>query len=455
MRDVTANGWAKPLYSFPSKFDYRIMHGGRGSSKTTEVTQALIALGHLRPLRIAVAREHKVSISESAQPELVDRAKNMGLFGKHAYRSTRVAINHANGTHIFFIGLSVMSEEDIRGLSQLDLLWIEEAHRLSRSSWNLVYPTVRKEDSEIWLTFNPKYRTDVAWELAQLKDDPQFWIKEVNWRDNKHFTPKNNRDRLRDKKNHPLLYPHIWEGEPDDVSAARKVLSYDLLRTCVDMYDKRPIRGSLVMAGFDVADTGQDSNALALRSGPDLFEVEEWKGSDMYTVSDSTRHVAKRCKDEHAVRMFYDGGGPGSGVRGPWRESGIGIRETACLFGGQVQSPDISFIRGRRPQTNAQYFAKWGAQAGWVLRMRAEMTRRLANGEKVNPDDCLFINPKIKNLERVLAQLAQPEWMDDTGKLRIEKKPRGPGEPEPPSPDAYDACVLAFSYDARRGLTQR
>ena len=137
-----------------------LIPGGRGSSKTYEVTQALAIKGHQQPLRIGVAREHLKSIDESAKPELEERMRSLGLLRPGCYGPTRSFIDHPNGTHFFFIGLSKLSEEDIKGLAMVDILWVEEAHRMSHSSWTLLDPTIRKENAQIWATWNPKYRTD-------------------------------------------------------------------------------------------------------------------------------------------------------------------------------------------------------------------------------------------------------------------------------------------------------
>ena len=75
--------------------------------------------------------------------------------------------------------------------------------------------------------------------------------------------------------------------------------------------------------------------------------------------------------------------------------------------------------------------------------------------ETIDPHKCLFINPEIPKLADALAELAQPEWNDDAGKLKVDKQPREPGESKPASPNAYDAVVLAFSSDAKKGLVQR
>ena len=448
--------WASTLWEYPSPYDYKLVYGGRGSGKTWEVTKALIGLGHQRPLRIGVAREHKVSIEESAQPELIDRAVGLGLLRADCYQSTQSSIDHANGTHIFFIGLSAVSEEDVKGLAMVDILWIEEAHRMSHTSWELVRPTIRKRDAEIWATYNPKYRTDAIWQFAEAARrgrDADVWMRKVTWRDNQFFTPRNNRDRKRDLRNNAERYGHIWEGEPDDASSKRKVLPRALLQVCVDAWDQRPQpRGAFVCGGLDVADTGADWNAFMMRSGPELFYFDRWRGSLSFTTSQTARRAARAAADEGCEYMFYDIGGPGAGIRGPMIETHPTFPVQGCHFGGKVGGPTKHFTRGRKPKTNEQYFFNWAAQAGWNVRLKAEATKRLVDGEHVDPYDCLFVNPELPHLEDVLAQMAQPEFDDKTGKLKIDKQPREAGEQPPPSPDAYDAAIMAFSYDCRNGL---
>ena len=325
---------------------------------------------------------------------------------------------------------------------------------MSHSSWELLRPTIRKRDAEIWATFNPKYRTDAIWKFVEAsKTDPGVWTRRVNWRDNLFFTPRNNRDRIRDNRNNPERYPHIWEGEPDDASAARKVVPRALLQICVDAWEKRPKpRGAIITAGLDVADTGADYNAFTLRSGPELFLFDRWRGSQAFTTSDTARKAAAQATEADAQSLYYDIGGPGAGIRGPMSELGVKFSVRGCHFGGKVLGPTRHFTRGSRPKTNEQYFFNWAAQAGWHIRIRAEMTQRLANGEDVNPHECLFIDPNLPHLEDVLAEMAQPEYDDSTGKMRIDKQPHGPGEQKPPSPDGWDSAIMAFSHDIQSGL---
>lgn len=455
-RQVQYNPWSEPLYrlfDLDDRPDFMVISGGRGSSKTYEITQALSFHGHARPLRICVAREHLKSIDESAKIELEDRMRNLGLLRPDCYDAKARSIDHANGTHVFFIGMSKVSEEDIKGLAMVDLLWIEEAHQMSHKSWELIRPTIRKDGSVIILSFNPRYRNDAVWQFSQrMRGSSRVIFIHVTFRDNAFFTARNHRERLDDKRLYPDRYPHVWEGQPDDYSAARKVIPYAMLQQCVDAWDRRPPLGAFRTAGLDVADTGADRNFLAIRGGPSLFHTDRWHGSLSFTPSDTARRAADIAK-EHGVDLFnYDAGGVGSAIRGPMIEHDVPFAVEGCHFGGGVQGPKRHFTLGMKPKTNAEYFANWASQAGWAVRMRADMTQRLVAGEDVDPEECLFVRPDMADLPDILAEISQPEYDTRTGKLKINKRPHGPGEPEPPSPDGYDATILAFSDDARFGL---
>ena len=456
--ELQINRWAADLYEPHGKLpiDYALIDGGRASSKTYEISQALVVKAVREPLRILVTREHLKSIRQSAHTELRRRAAALNLIGPDGFEVTETAIRHVNGGEFLFHGLSKMSEEDIKGLAYIDITWVEEAHMMSHSSWELLRPTVmRNPRAQIWSSWNPKYRTDAISEFMEKNlDDPRVWYRRVNWRDNAFLSDTMERERLRYKKENPERYPHIYEGEYDDVSDKRKVLPHSMVQMCVDAWHLRPQpRGAFIEAGYDVADTGTDKNALVLRSGPEIFMVDTWAGSQTFTLSDSARQVAKAMADNGADRLFYDGGGVGAGIRGPLIDNKVPFQHRAVQFGGKVDKPDVNYLRRSSggSKTNAEYFSKWADQAGWILRLRAANTARLMAGEPVDPDNCLFIDPEMPGLRDLMKELSQPEWDDRTGKLKIEKQPHEPHQTPPPSPDMFDAARLAFGREAGMG----
>ena len=113
-----------------------------------------------------------------------------------------------------FAGLD-KSIDSIKSKSRILLNWTDEAENVSEEAWRKLLPTIREEGSECWVTWNPENRdspTDIRFK-QQAKDDPHMIVVEMNWRDNPWFPQKLERERLRDKKNHPELYEHIWEGD--------------------------------------------------------------------------------------------------------------------------------------------------------------------------------------------------------------------------------------------------
>ena len=452
---VECNDWEEPLYL---PFRYIVLYGGRSSGKTQAIGKKLVAESHDEYHVIYCVREHQKSLRLSAKPAIEGWIKRLGL--SPFFRITNdLIVNLLTGSVFHFVGMSTVSEEDIKGWEGVTRCWVEEAHTMSHRSRDLIYPTIfRQPNSQFIATFNPKNRYDPIYEdfVSGQWGANSRYVRRVNFKDNPWFPEGEEELRREWEKNNPLTYAHEWLGEPDDGGSERKVLPYYLLQMCVDAWDKRPVRGAFGTSGFDVADTGADSNAWAGRFGPELFHIETWHGSDDFTVSDSARKAGGLSVDNGITRLDYDAGGVDP-VKGPIREwvrdKGHKLKTNPCRFGGQVQSGDVIYELARPVSIyNKQYFFNWAAQAGSVLRRRALMTERLVKGDDVDPHDCLFLNPDIPRLADFMAQMAQPEWSDDTGKMKIDKQPHAPGTTEPKSPDAYDAAVLAFSYDAHKGL---
>ena len=443
-RTIHQPEWAQPLYR-PHR--YKVLFGGRGSAKTWSMAAALAVQGHQKPLRIACVRQFQNSIEESNKQTFETMIDRMGLSVPDGYTIQKQAILHANGTRIFFRGISTTTEAAIKGWENVDRVWIEQAEMMSASAWEILKNTIRKPGSEIWLSFNPKNRYDPAYRDFVGRTREDAFIRKVNYQDNPWFPAELEGERRFDEQDNPERYPHIWLGEPDDVSAARKVLPYAMLAKCRDAWDRRPKEDGVPHAGLDVADTGADKNALAIRRMCSLLSVDRWSAP---TLGHTTRRADRAVQEAGAVRLYYDAGGVGAGVRSHLADMGVRPYQPVPVhFGGEVAGPDVLYVRGA---TNKQYFKNRAAQMGMGVKFRANLTVRLVDGDDVDPSRCLFINPAIPQLEDIMAQLAQPEWNDDTGKLRVEKQPHAPGESKPPSPDGYDCVILSCAADSRKGL---
>ena len=190
---------------------YKIYWGGRGSGKSWAFATALLLLGaSTKPKRILCAREIQRSIRDSVHSLLVDRIKALGLH--NFYQVQQNEIRGRNGTQIIFAGLW-QNVDNIKSIEAIDYVWIEEANVVSENSWRTLIPSIRKEGSEIWASFNPALKSDPVFQRFVMNEPPNSVVKKVSWRDNPWVTRE-----LKDEMEHLKEYDyeeylHVYEGE--------------------------------------------------------------------------------------------------------------------------------------------------------------------------------------------------------------------------------------------------
>ncbi len=191
------------------KSRYKVLVGGRGGSKSWGICRALLILGAKSQLRILCAREFQTSIRDSVHKLLCDQIESLGLSG--FYDITQASIRGKNGTEFFFVGLK-NNVANVKSMEGIDICWVEEAQTVSRISWNTLIPTIRKEGSEIWVSFNPELETDETYQRFVVNPPQDCITMRVNWSDNPWFpdTLRLEKDSL--KARDEEAYNQVWEG---------------------------------------------------------------------------------------------------------------------------------------------------------------------------------------------------------------------------------------------------
>ena len=192
-------------------YRYKVAYGGRGSAKSWSYARALLALGFGKKLRIGCFREVQKSIKDSVHRLLSDQIESMGL--GNFYEVLDTEIRGANGTNFLFSGLSTQTAESIKSYEGLDIAWCEEAQAISRKSWDTLIPTIRKPDSEIWISFNPELDTDETYVRFVVSPPPNSHVAECNYSDNPWFPEVLEQERLHCKLTNAEDYAQIWEGK--------------------------------------------------------------------------------------------------------------------------------------------------------------------------------------------------------------------------------------------------
>jgi phage terminase large subunit len=164
---------------------YKVLYGGRAGAKSWGIARALLLLGAQKPLRILCAREQMNSLKESVHKLLSDQIERLGLSSiyKIQQASIECVSGPGTGTQFFFEGIR-QNTDKIKSYEGIDICWVEEAHNVSKSSWDILVPTIRKQDSEIWISFNPDLETDETYKRFVLNPPLAAWVQKVGWEDN-------------------------------------------------------------------------------------------------------------------------------------------------------------------------------------------------------------------------------------------------------------------------------
>lgn len=188
---------------------YKVLYGGRGGAKSWGIARALLIIAARKPTRVLCAREFQTSIKDSVHKLLSDQIYAMGLDAH--FEITQNSIRGVNGSEFAFVGLK-NNIANVKSYEGVDICWVEEANTTSKMSWSILIPTIRKEKSEIWVSFNPELETDETYQRFVANPPDDCKIVKVNWQDNPWFpeTLRLEKDALyaRDRE----AYNTVWEG---------------------------------------------------------------------------------------------------------------------------------------------------------------------------------------------------------------------------------------------------
>jgi len=196
----------KPLFS-PKR--YKVLYGGRGGAKSWGIARALLIQGAQVPLRILCSREVQKSIQDSVYQLLLDQIAELSLGG--FYTATTTEIRGRNGTKFIFAGLA-HNIDSIKSKEAIDRCWVEEAQLVPNSTWDKLIPTIRKDGSEIWLSFNPELETDATYQRFVLRPPTESTVIKIGWQDNPWFPDVLRKEKDDLEARDTDAYLNVWEG---------------------------------------------------------------------------------------------------------------------------------------------------------------------------------------------------------------------------------------------------
>jgi len=204
-----------PVFTGPAM--YRGAYGGRGSSKTRSFAKMAAVHGYRcaaanEPGVIVCGREFMNSLDESSMAEVKAAIASEPWLAAAYDVGEKYIRTKDKRVEFAFIGLR-HNLDSIKSKARIRLLWVDEAEPVSESAWMKAIPTVREENAEIWITWNPERKNSATHKRFRLDPPSGSKFVQMNWRDNPWFPSILNKTRQEDRDKRPDQYEHVWEGD--------------------------------------------------------------------------------------------------------------------------------------------------------------------------------------------------------------------------------------------------
>lgn len=211
--------WALPLLK-PAR--YKGAYGGRGSGKSHCFAEMLIEAHIMDQSQSSVCvREIQKSLNQSVKRLIEHKISTMNAGSYFEVQDSVIKCKHGPGL-IIFQGMQNHTADSIKSLEGYDRAWVEEAQSLSQRSLDLLRPTIRKPNSELWFTWNPHSADDPVDQLLRGETPPpDAVVTQVNYIDNPWFPDVLRAEMEYDRKRDPDKFHHVWRGDYIKNSEAR------------------------------------------------------------------------------------------------------------------------------------------------------------------------------------------------------------------------------------------
>ena len=441
MKSATPNPALRDFWF--TKARYRVLYGGRDSSKSWDAAQIALFLASRFKLKFLCTRKFQNRIEESVYALLKNQIDRYGYTGFELQKSK---ITHTGtGSEFHFYGIA-RNLTEIKSLEGVDIMWNEESQYFTEEDARIIIPTIRKEGSQIWFIFNPHLETDYIYQNFVLNPPDDAIVRCINYDENKWLSDTSRREIEALKERNYEQYLHVYKAHPlknDDESIIRRAW----LEACIDAHIKLGLEDSGgKVIGYDVADDGQDKNAIVYRRGIIALHSEQWKGDKDEMFASSKRVFWKAL--EYNAHVNYDNIGVGAGVGSNINElndqNRKRITHTGFNAADAVFEPEYEYKHGK---LNKDAFLNLKAQAWQNVSDRIENTyRAIVKGIPDPQNNYISISSDFPNLNELISELSAPKREFNSAlKMKVESKDdmRKRGLK---SPNLADAFIMAF-YD--------
>ena len=202
--------------NFASPARFHVLKGGRGSGKTraAAIWAAIRAKHHAEHGRsgvILAGREHLNSLEESSLEEIKQAIQGLPWLTQDFDIGEKYIRTADRRVSFAFAGLR-HNLDSLKSKARILDAWIEEAENVSETAWLKLIPTIREEGSQLAITYNPESPDSATHRRFAASPDPDICVTHINYDANPWFPDVLEAERLRDQRNRPDTYDHVWLG---------------------------------------------------------------------------------------------------------------------------------------------------------------------------------------------------------------------------------------------------
>ena len=319
-----------------TKARFKFSYGGRGGAKSEEFSDIFLEKGREKPVKILNTREVQKSIKDSVHSLYSEKIRSRAMVDYHV---TRESITNKNGSELIFNGLQDHTVNTIKSLNKINYCWCEEAQALTENSIEILTPSVRAENSELWFSYNRILDTDPVHKLAnqwvdfsrprKMKveiigqvyrwkeyDGDNAIATEINWDGNPFFPEVLRLEKDKMQANDYDRYLHIWGGQPKS-QADSCVFGRELVKKW--QKESGDSEGE-IFVGVDVARQGSDKTVAFKRKG---LKIVDYFVEDKTNIADLAHRLMGWASD--AVSINIDDTGVGGGVTDILKKAGFPV----------------------------------------------------------------------------------------------------------------------------------
>jgi phage terminase large subunit len=369
------------LFLVTEKARFKGLYGGRGGAKSWSIARALIIIAMREypenpttgaptswpipdgsaavPCLIVCLREFQTTIRDSVHRIISQQIFLMGL-GKYFKIEKGLITCLLTGAEFIFKGIS-RDPNGVRSLEGGKYWWLEEAHNISRDSWEIIEPTARRRGSEIWVSYNPDQWDDpthlklVSGEPEDILNEdthPRAIIRKVNWKDNPWFPPDLDLTRRHMLRTDPEAYDHIWGGN------TRRLTDAVIFKNKYKICTFETPHWARLRYGADFGFSQDPSTLIRFWMGPPLEELQTLQSGDNKSKKEDCLYIDQEAYavgvDLKEMKAFYN------------RVDGAQAHPIKC---DNSRPETISYLRGEGFNTSAA--DKWpGSVEDGIAHMR-------------------------------------------------------------------------------------